>query len=166
MCSWDFLKWTKMPRIHSTPWAALGLSNEAQVYTILEICGALDSQSKAKQDFIDNSRNRAPIQQKRTSGHGFQAVKQAPGAGYQVNDVIEITVSVQSAHLTLTYQTNWKDNKKNTAVIILCLHRQTKLFCQMQLSIVLIPVIYMDSSLWMMPVLSSTLRFRFRLKAN
>ena len=30
--------------------------DEAQVYTILEIYGALDSQSKAKQDFIDKSR--------------------------------------------------------------------------------------------------------------
>ena len=73
--------------------------DEAQVYTILEICSALDSQSKAKQDFIDNSRKRASIQQKRTSGHGFQAVKQAPGTGYKVNDVIEIKVSVPSAHL-------------------------------------------------------------------
>ena len=66
--------------------------DQAHVETILEICGALDSQSKGKQDLIDNSRKRASIQQKRTSGHGFQAVKQAPGAGYKVNDVIEITV--------------------------------------------------------------------------
>ena len=76
--------------------------DEAQVYTILEICGALDSQSKAKQDIINESRKRVSTQQKRTSGHGFQAVKQAPGAGYQVNDVIEITFSVPCGHLTLT----------------------------------------------------------------
>ena len=87
--------------------------DEAQVYTILEICGAPDSQSKAKQDFIDKSRKRASIQQKRTSGHGFQAVKQAPGPGYKVNDVIEITVSVPSAHLTLTDQIDLKDNEKH-----------------------------------------------------
>ena len=87
--------------------------DEAQVYTSLEICGALDSQSKAKQDFIGTSRKRASIQKKRTSGHGFQAVKQAPGAGYKVNDVIEITVSVPSAHLTLTDQINLKDNEKH-----------------------------------------------------
>ena len=88
--------------------------DEAQVYTSLEICGPLDSQSKGKQDFIDKSRKRASIQQKRTSGHGFQAVKQAPGAGYKTNDVIiEITVSVPSAHLTLTDQINLKDNEKH-----------------------------------------------------
>ena len=87
--------------------------DEAQVYTILEICGALDSQSKAKQDFIDTSRKRASIQQKRTSGHGFQAVKQAPGAGYKVNDVIEITVSVSFLYLTLTDQIYLRDNEKH-----------------------------------------------------
>ena len=59
----------------------LDLLDEVQVYTDLEICVALDSQIKAKQDFIDISRKRASVQQKRTSGHGFQAVKQAPGAG-------------------------------------------------------------------------------------
>ena len=62
--------------------------------------------------------NRASILQKRNSGHGFQAVKQAPGAGYKVNNVIEITVSYPSAHLNLTDQINLKDNEK-TAVIIL-----------------------------------------------
>ena len=66
--------------------------DQAHVETILEICGALDSQSNAKQDVIDKSGKRASIQQKRTSGHGFQAVKQAPRVGYKVNDVIEITV--------------------------------------------------------------------------
>ena len=52
--------------------------DEVQVDTILEICGALDFQSKVKQDFIDTSRKRASIQQKRTSGHVIHAVKQAP----------------------------------------------------------------------------------------
>ena len=87
--------------------------DEAQVYTILEISGALDSQSKVKEDFIDKSRKRASIQQKRTSGHGFQAVKRAPGAGYKMNDVIEITVSAPCAHLTLTHQISLKDKKKH-----------------------------------------------------
>ena len=87
--------------------------DEAQVYTILEISDRLDSQNKGKQDFIDKSRKQASIQQKRTSGHGFQAVKQAPGAGYKVNDVTEITVSVLSAFFTLTDQINLKDNEKH-----------------------------------------------------
>ena len=52
--------------------------DEVQVYSILEICDRLDSQNKGKKDFIDTSRKRASIQQKRTSGHVIHAVKQAP----------------------------------------------------------------------------------------
>ena len=29
LCSWDWLEWTKIPRIHSTPWAALGLARRS-----------------------------------------------------------------------------------------------------------------------------------------
>ena len=55
--------------------------DEAQVYTILEFCDRLDSQNKGKKDFIDTSRKRASIQQKRTLVTDFRQSNRHPELG-------------------------------------------------------------------------------------